>query len=116
MSNTDVVRAYMQTLFSGKLHPDHLRKYLDSGFELVDPLMSARGVDDFIQQLKARGEELALQGEVREIVSEGDFVATLVAFHGPRGPITYSQWFTVCDGKITRLEVFYDPRSFIGGR
>jgi hypothetical protein len=27
--------------------------------------------------------------------------------------MTYSQWFTLRDGKIARLEVVYDPRPFL---
>jgi ketosteroid isomerase-like protein len=75
--------------------------------------MSADSADDYVRQLQAFGDELELYAKPREIVGQGDTVAALVDFQGPSGSIAYAQWFTFRDGKIARLEVIYDPRSFL---
>ncbi len=114
MSGGDVVREFLRQLFSGKIELAQVRSLLTDDFTFRDPLMSADGADDYISQLKALGEGLTLQGDVRAIVGEGDVVAALVDFEGPSGKIAYAQWFTLRDGKISRLEVIYDPRPFFG--
>lgn len=54
-----------------------------------------------------------MYAEVRYLVAEKDMVATFVDFNGPSGNIVYAQWFTMRKGNIARLEVIYDPRSFL---
>lgn len=75
--------------------------------------MSADSADDYVDQLKAFGDEMELHDDVRELVVDGNIVSALVDFQGPSGPISYAQWITVRMGKIARLEVIYDPRPFL---
>jgi ketosteroid isomerase-like protein len=114
MSNSDIVRSYLEQFFSGRIQHSQVRELLTDDFTFRDPLMSANSADDYIDQLKQLGDELDLRAWARSIVGEGDIVAALVEFQGPAGPMTYSMWFTVQDGKFARIESIYDPRPFLG--
>jgi hypothetical protein len=90
-----------------------VREYLTEDFKFHGPLMSADSAGDYISQITAAGDELEMVAEVRRLIGQGNIVAALVEFQGPRGPMTYAQWFELRDGKICRLEVVYDPRPFL---
>jgi ketosteroid isomerase-like protein len=113
MSNVDIIRGYFKEFFSGPARHSAVRRLLVDDFEFRDPLMSANSADDYVQQLKALGDEFEMYAEVRQLIGEQDQVAALVDFQGPAGTITYAQWFTLREGKIARLEVVYDPRTFL---
>jgi ketosteroid isomerase-like protein len=113
MSNVEVITEYFKTFFSGKGRQTEVRNFLTEDFTFRGPLMSASSADDYVNQLAAMGDEIELYATVRELVADGDIVAALVDFQGPDGPITYTQWFTLRDEKIARLEVVYDPRPFL---
>jgi ketosteroid isomerase-like protein len=115
MSNVEIVRDYFRRFFAGRARHSDVRGLLTDDFVLRDPLMSAESADEYVDQLKALGDEMELRAEVRHVVAEGDVVAALVDFAGPAGPLPYAQWFTLRDGKIARLEVVYDPRPFLEG-
>lgn len=119
MSNTQIVGSYLEQFFSGRVRHSQVRELLTDDFTFCDPLMSADSADDYVDQLKQLGDELELHAKTRSIVGQGDIVAALVEFQGPAGPMTYSMWFTVQDGKFARIESIYDPRPFLaqaGGR
>lgn len=113
MHNKKLVQSYFDTFFSGKARHSKVRSWLTDDFEFVGPLMTAHSADEYVNQLTAMGDEMELYAEVRKLLAEEDTVAALVAFQGPSGGISYSQWFTLREGKIAKLEVVYDPRSFI---
>jgi ketosteroid isomerase-like protein len=113
MSNVEIIRNYFKQFFSGKARHAAVRGLLTDDFSFGDPLMSARSADDYVAQLKAAGDELEMYVDVREVVGEGNIVAALVDFHGPSGKMTYAQWFTFRNGKISHLQVVYDPRPFL---
>ena len=79
-------------------------------------MMSADSADEYVAHLKQFGDELDMRVDVKQVVGEGDVIAALVDFHGPVGLMAYSQWFTFRGGKISRLQVIYDPRPFLGGK
>jgi len=113
MDNITVIREYFQQFFSGKARHSRVREYLTDDFRFRGPLMAADSADDYISQITASGDELEMYADVRELVGQQDTVAALVEFRGPKGPITYTQWFNFREGKICRLEVIYDPRPFL---
>lgn len=113
MSNTEIVRDYLERFFSGKARHSEVRGMLTDDFIFRDPMMSADSADDYIGQLKKLGDELELHARARAIVGDGDTVAALVDFQGPAGPMAYSMWFTLKDGRFARLETLYDPRPFL---
>jgi len=112
MTHLDIIMEYFERFFSGTSHPEDIRHYLADDFTFTGPLMNAESADDYILQLKAMGDELEMYAEVRSLLGSDDVVAALVDFQGPGGTITYAQWFTLREGKISSLEVVYDPRSF----
>jgi len=113
MSNVGIVRAYFEKFFSGVARHSEVRSLLTDDFSFCDPLMSADSAEDYVHQLMGLGDDLELHAEVRHLIGDGNEVAALVDFQGPSGPITYAQWFTMREGKIAKLEVVYDPRSFL---
>ncbi|MGA7305716.1 MAG: VOC family protein [Rhodothermales bacterium] len=112
MSNLEFVRSYFQQFFSGKADHSAVREWITDDFTFRDPLMSADGADDYVNQLKALGTELEMYAEIREIIEQGRYVSALVTVSGPFGSVSYAQWFTLRGQKIARLETFYDPRPF----
>lgn len=113
MSNVDIIRNYFHQFFSGKSRQSDVHQLLADDFTFRDPLMSADSADEYVDQLKAFGDEMELYADLRAVVGDGDLVAALVDFQGPAGKMTYAQWFTLRQGKIARIEVVYDPRPFL---
>ncbi|MBD3383724.1 hypothetical protein GF407_02255 [candidate division KSB1 bacterium] len=113
MTNSEIIQTYFKTFFNGRAKHSTVREFLTDDFVFTDPLMTANSADEYIDQLVSMGDEFELYATVRKLVAGGDVVAALVEFSGPDGPMTYSQWFTLRDGKIARLEVVYDPRPFL---
>jgi len=116
MSNAAIVRDYFKRFFSGKARHSDVRSLLTDDFTFRDPMMSANSADEYVAQLKQFGDELEMRVDVKQVIGEGDVVAALVDFHGPAGPMAYSQWFTFRGGRIASLRVIYDPRPFLQGR
>ena len=115
MANTDVVRDYFRRFFSGKARHSDVRQLLTDDFKFSDPMMSASSADEYVGQLKSFGDVLDMHVDVKQVVGEGDIVAALVDFSGPAGKMAYAQWFTFRNGKISALQVIYDPRPFLQG-
>jgi len=115
VSNTEIVRDYFKRFFSEKARHSEVRSLLADDFVFRDPMMSASSADESVAQLKQFGDELDMRVDVTQVVGEGDVVAALVDFHGPAGPMAYSHWFTFRGGRISRLQVIYDPRPFLQG-
>ena len=113
MSNTEIVQSYLDQFFSGRAKHSEVRELLTDDFTFRDPLMSADSADDYTNQMKQLGDEMELYSTAREIVGNGNTVAALVEFQGPAGAMTYSMWFTLRDGKFSRIESVYDPRPFM---
>lgn len=113
MANIDVVRDYFDTFFSGPARHSDVRAFITGDFTFRGPMMSADSADEYVEQLRAMGDEMELYAEVRELVASGDTVAVLVDVQGPTGTIPYAQWFTMQNGRIARLDVVYDPRPFL---
>lgn len=115
MDNEAVVREYFSKFFSGTARHSLVRDYLMDDFNFQGPMMEAHSAQEYIGQLQSMGDEFEMHAHVRKAISQGDSVAVLVDFQGPRGPMTSAQWFELREGKICRLEVIYDPRPFLQG-
>ena len=113
MNNINFIRDYFITFFNGKAQHSQVRSWLTDDFKLRDPMMSADSADEYVQQLQKLGNELEMYADIKQIAASGDIIAALVEFQGPHGPMLYSQWFTLRDGKIANLQVIYDPRPFL---
>jgi ketosteroid isomerase-like protein len=114
MDNKRTIAGYFEKFFSGRARHSEVRDLLTDDFTFRGPLMSADSADDYVAQLQSLGDELEMHVRVRRLVASNDVVAALVDFEGPGGTIPYAQWFTMRDGKISGLEVVYDPRPFLG--
>jgi hypothetical protein len=113
VSNLELIAKYFKTFFQGKANHAEVRNFLTDDFHFKGPLMAADSAEDYVAQLTSMGEEMELYVKVRSLIGQDDQVAALVDFKGPAGDITYAQWFTLRHEKISRLEVVYDPRSFL---
>lgn len=112
--NTHRVRDYLEALFSGPEGRARARAVLADDLEYHDPMMEARDADDLIEQIEGYGEGGGERNEIREVITEGNRVAALTAFHLPDGSsVLFSQWFWIEDGKIAKIQVIYDPRAFL---
>ncbi|MGA9533737.1 MAG: nuclear transport factor 2 family protein [Anaerolineales bacterium] len=113
MDNVDIIARYFERFFSGKARHSDVRSLLTDDFTFHGPLMAADGADEYVAQLQSFGDEMEMHARVRQLIGSDDIVAALVDFDGPGGAIPYAQWFTLREGKISRLEVVYDPRPFL---
>ena len=115
MDNKAVVREYFSKFFSGKARHSLVRDYLTEDFHFQGPMMEAHSAQEYIGQLQSMGDEFEMHADVRKAISQDDSAAVLVDFQGPRGPMTYAQWFELREGRVCCLEVIYNPRPFLQG-
>jgi hypothetical protein len=111
--NTEIVRNYLKAFFSGKVDHETVRALLSDDFVFNGPMMKAENADQFIEQLKGHEGGMEMRCEIREILGSGNVVTALYDFQGPTGPMAFAEWYWLADGKITRVELVYDPRAFV---
>lgn len=54
-----------------------------------------------------------MRATVQDVVGDDAVVAARVLFEMAGMSVQFSQWFWILDGKISRVQVVYDPRSFL---
>ena len=116
MDDVKLVRNYLEATTPGRIDFDRTRKYLFDDVSVIDPLMSVDGADAFVEQLRKVSETPggeAMRTVVEAVVGADGVVAALTRFEAGDIRVTFTQWFWVADGKIRRVEVVYDPRSFL---
>ena len=109
---TEVVTEYLDSLALGPKGFGRARELLADDLEYHDILMSVDSADGLIAALEQLGTEDA-PIELLEMAEGGNTVAVLTTFSLPTGPVHFTQWFWVVDGRISRSRVIYDPRPFL---
>ncbi|MEM9565960.1 MAG: nuclear transport factor 2 family protein [Actinomycetota bacterium] len=113
MDNTQLIRDYLAVAVPGQLQLDRLRAFLADDVVIDDPLMSIEGADAFVAALEATPSGGDMTSTVQDVVAGGDLVAARVHFRAGELAVQFSQWFWIADGRITRIQVIYDPRPFL---
>jgi hypothetical protein len=68
-----------------------------------------RGRGTFLDSLASLGGVMKL-ARMRKVFVDGEDVCAIYDTLTPSGVVPMSEWLRVTDGRITRLEVFFDPR------
>jgi hypothetical protein len=92
---------------------DRLRSILADDISFRGPLAEVSGADEYassISGLFAATEKI----EVHKVWVDGDDVLTWFDLHMPGAPATpVAQWCHVQDGKVTGVQVTFDPRGIL---
>lgn len=111
LSNTQIVTNYYTSLLNNDI--DSAAQYIAEDVNFVGPLAEVSGKEMVVEA--AKGFMLALQElDIRLVLEDGDNV--MIAYHmtmpAPIGRFSAAGMFTVTDGLIRRIELFYDARPF----
>lgn len=113
MTNTEIIRAYLEVAIPGQLQLDRIREFLADDVKIEDPLMSIDGADEFVGALRALDSGGGMRSTVQDVVGSDDVVSARILFEMAGTTVQFSQWFWLADGKISRVQVIYDPRPFL---
>ncbi|MCP4958808.1 MAG: nuclear transport factor 2 family protein [Actinomycetia bacterium] len=119
MDNIQLIRDYLGATVPGQIQLDKVREFLADDVKVDDPLMALEGADAFVaalastQEAAPPGPEGAMSSTIQEVVGGDDIVAARVLFEVMGMTVQFSQWFWIVDGKISRIQVIYDPRPFL---
>ena len=113
MAAKNVVKNYIAAFFGGGPDLKAVRPLLTDDFTFEGPLMTASSADDFIKQLEGMGPGMEMHAEIHHIIDEGDCAAALYDFLGPKGKISFAEWYWIKNNKISAIKLHYDPRSLL---
>lgn len=113
-SNRELIRRYLEVATPGSLDPDRIREFLADDVVIDDPLMAISGADAFTDALRQVPNDETMGSTVQHIVADDDLVAARVLFTAGEMEVQFAQWFWLDGDRITRIEVVYDPRPFLG--
>jgi len=108
-----VVEAYMGAV--GSRDAEGARRCLaDTGFRFVSPLRRYDDPDSLIEEIVRAG-TIMKQVERRKVFVDGDDVCIIMDFKTTLDELANTPlalWATVHDGRIVRLELFYDTGAY----
>jgi ketosteroid isomerase-like protein len=94
---------------------DRARTYFADDVTFVGPLATTKGVDEYIAGLE-RLIELVTGADVQRTITEGDEVCVIYDLVTRiAGAVPTVGWYTIRDGKVAAVRVYFDPRPLIGG-
>ncbi len=122
----DVVDAYLAATRPDAIDVDAIRSVIADDITVEDPLMSSIGAEAYLtamSQVAGAGGGASstvqhlLSGTVTgaEVAGEAEVLAARVLFEAPGMSVQFCQWFWVAEGRISRIQVVYDPRTFLAG-
>lgn len=112
-ANQELIRRYLSVASPGSLDPDSVRKFLADDVLIEDTLMPSSGADAFVAALRQVPSGEGMSASVQHVVADDRVGAARVLFQAGEMKVQFSQWFWIEDGKITRIQVIYDPRPFL---
>jgi len=88
------------------------RRFLHDDLSFQGPIDTFDNADDYVAALHRLA--AVVEGtEVRGVVAEGDDVVVLLELKTAiAGAAPVAEWYRVRDGKITRVQVYFDARPF----
>lgn len=101
------------TYFSSwKAHDfDTFRSQLADDVEFTGPMGRAHGADECVQGIEGMS-KMVTDMVIKKVFVDGPDVLTWYDLHtADADPIPTANWIHAEDGKITRIEVAFDPRS-----
>jgi hypothetical protein len=106
-----VVSTYVQSWTSGDF--ETTRSTLDDMVTFRGPLGAADGIEECMQGLHGL-KRIVESSERREVIVDGDDVCLIYDLVTTElGTIPTAGWFQLRDGRITAIQVFFDPRPLL---
>ncbi len=115
-ANRELVERYLAVATPGNLEPDRIRAFLADDVVIEDALMPTTGADDFVEALRQTPSGGDMTATVSNVVADETVAAARVLFRAGELAVTFSQWFWITNGRISRIEVIYDPRPFLAAQ
>lgn len=112
-ANQDLIRRYLDVATPGSLDPDSILQFLADDVVIEDTLMPSTGAEAFVAALRQVPSGEGMSASVQHVVADDRVAAARVLFTAGDIEVQFSQWFWIEDGKITRIQVIYDPRPFL---
>lgn len=113
-TNATLIRNYLEVTTPGSLQLDRISSFLADDVTIDDPLMSMSGADAYIAALSQTPTDGGMRSTVQDVVADGDVVAARVLFEAGDLQVQFAQWFWVENDVISKIQVVYDPRPFLG--
>ena len=104
-----VVSEYFAAVGRGEIPA--ARRLLWDNLSFKGPIDTFDNADDYIQAISALA-PIVKGVTMRKVLVDGDDVATFYDMLTPMGTAPIAEWHHVRDGKIDRIEVYFDPRPF----
>ncbi|MEM9611602.1 MAG: nuclear transport factor 2 family protein [Actinomycetota bacterium] len=114
INNTDLVHRYLSAIDPTRLDTDALAALLAPEVVIDDLLMPLTGADTFIEAITTAPPS-PMTSTIQEVIGDdgAGLASARVLVEIAGRAIQYHQWFWIEDGRITRIEVLYDPRPFL---
>ena len=87
------------------------RQLLWDNLSFKGPLDTFDNADDYTKAIGALA-PIVKGIELRKVLVDGDDVATFYDMLTPMGSAPIAEWHHVRNGKIDRIQVYFDPRPF----
>ena len=108
-SAADVVSEFFSAF--GRGDTAAARRLLRDDLSFKGPLDTFNNADDYIKAISALAS--VVKGiQQQKVLVDGADVATFYEMLTPMGSAPIAEWHHVRDGKIDRIQVYFDPRPF----
>ena len=106
---TEIVQAWCEAIHSGKF--DKARPLAREDLQFRGPIDTFDRVDDYLNALKQLG-GIVKGMQPEGMITEGKQVAVFYILKTVVADAPVAEWYTVEDGKISAINVYFDARPF----
>lgn len=111
--NLDLARKYAGALCAGDFAK--VRPLLHDKLSFKGPMETISGADKFIETVTQHLGPIAKGATIHQAINAGNRVVLSYDFvtNSPAGSLPITEWFEIVDGKITSIELYFDPRPLM---
>ncbi len=114
MNPRRIVEAYLDSFYREHKDFERIESLLAEGFTFSGPMATFNDRGSFMKFIREIGPQKN-KIEIKRIVAEGNDVAVFHDFSSLTpviGPLPFAEWYSLRDGKIESLQLFFDAREF----
>lgn len=109
MKPEEIVQTWSQFVHHGEF--DKARPMAAKSFSFRGPIDTFDRVDDYLAALKGLG-NIVTGSESEAVIAQGNEVALFYILKTKVADAPVAEWYTVKDGKISSIRVYFDARPF----